>query len=63
MLMQTFTTDYAAEHLEELLDLVLGGEVVVLSLDGRLVARLVPLGDDGDPEVPPSEVEEAFYGD
>jgi prevent-host-death family protein len=61
--MQTFTTEYAAQHLEELLDLVTRGETVILSLDGRPAARLVSIGADGDAEVPLSEVEEAFHGD
>jgi hypothetical protein len=61
--MKTFTTDYAAQHLDELIDLALQGQVILLSLNGDPVARLIPVDDDSGAEVPPSEVEEAFYGD
>ena len=61
--MQTVTTDYAAEHLEELIKRVRHGEAIALSKDGRPVARLVHIEDDSDQEVPAAEVEEAFYGD
>jgi len=61
--MTTFTTEYAAEHLDELLDQVARGEAVLLTAAGRPVARLVPVDDSAGAEVPPSEVEEAFYGD
>ena len=61
--MKTVTAEYAAEHLEDLLELVAAGETVVLSIDGRPAARLVPVDDNEGPEVPSSEVEEAFYGD
>jgi prevent-host-death family protein len=61
--MKTVTTDYAAEHLEELLDLVARGESVLLSMNGRPVARLLSIDDEDTAEVPASEVEEAFYGD
>lgn len=61
--MKTFTTDYAARHLQELIDLALQGEMILLSLNGDPVARLLPIDDDTASEVPPSEVEEAFYGD
>jgi antitoxin (DNA-binding transcriptional repressor) of toxin-antitoxin stability system len=36
---------------------------VLLTAAGRPVARLVPVDDSAGAEVPPSEVEEAFYGD
>lgn len=61
--MKTVTTEYAAEHLEELLDIVVQGEPVLLSMNGRPVARLVRVDDEDTAEVPASEVEEAFYGD
>jgi antitoxin (DNA-binding transcriptional repressor) of toxin-antitoxin stability system len=61
--MKTFTTEYAAQHLDELLGLALRGEVILLSLNGSPIARLVPIDDESGSEVPPSEVEEAFYGD
>ena len=61
--MQTVTTEYAAAHLDELIDRVVAGESIALSLDGRLVARLVRIEHDGEQEVPAAEVEEAFYGD
>ncbi|MGB5834330.1 MAG: type II toxin-antitoxin system prevent-host-death family antitoxin [Thiohalocapsa sp.] len=61
--MRSFSIEYAANHLKELLDLVEQGESVVLSQDGRPVARLVHFVEDGGAEVPPSEVEEAFHGD
>ena len=32
--MKTFTTDYAAQHLDELVDLALQGQVIVLSVNG-----------------------------
>ncbi|MCG6943287.1 MAG: hypothetical protein LJE69_18805 [Thiohalocapsa sp.] len=61
--MQTVTTEYAAEHLDELIERVVQGESITLSRDGRLVARLVRIDHDTDQEVPAAEVEEAFYGD
>ncbi len=61
--MQTVTTDYAAEHLDELIERVVQGESITISKDGRLVARLVRIDQDTDQEVPAAEVEEAFYGD
>jgi prevent-host-death family protein len=61
--MNTVTTEYAAEHLEELLTLVARGEPVLLSMNGRPVARLLRIDDEDTAEVPASEVEEAFYGD
>jgi antitoxin (DNA-binding transcriptional repressor) of toxin-antitoxin stability system len=61
--MQTVTTEYAAEHLDELIHRVVQGESIALSLDGRLVARLVRIEHDNEQEVPAAEVEEAFYGD
>jgi antitoxin (DNA-binding transcriptional repressor) of toxin-antitoxin stability system len=61
--MQTVTTDYAAEHLDELIERVVQGEPIGLSRDGRVVARLVRIDQDADQEVPAAEVEEAFYGD
>jgi prevent-host-death family protein len=61
--MQTVTTDYAAEHLEELIERVVQGEAIALSKHGRPVARLVRIELDADQEVPAAEVEEAFYGD
>jgi antitoxin (DNA-binding transcriptional repressor) of toxin-antitoxin stability system len=61
--MKTVTTEYAAAHLEELLTLVALGESVLLSMNGRPVARLLRIDDDDTAEVPASEVEEAFYGD
>jgi antitoxin (DNA-binding transcriptional repressor) of toxin-antitoxin stability system len=62
-MMKTFTTDYAAQHLDELIDLALQGQVILLSLNGDPVARLIPIDDESGAEVPPAEVEEAFYGD
>jgi hypothetical protein len=61
--MQTFTTEYAAQHLDELLDLVARGETVMLSLNGVRLPVWSPSTTDGDAEVPLSEVEEAFHGD
>lgn len=61
--MQTVTTDYAAAHLEELIERVVQGESITLSRHGRPVARLVRIEQDADQEVPAAEVEEAFYGD
>jgi antitoxin (DNA-binding transcriptional repressor) of toxin-antitoxin stability system len=61
--MQTVTTKYAAAHLDELIDRVIQGESIALSMDGRLVARLVRIEHDADQEVPAAEVEEAFHGD
>jgi len=61
--MKTVSVNYAARHLELLLLLVQQGETVILAQDDRPVARLVRVQDDGGTEVPPSEVEEAFYGD
>jgi prevent-host-death family protein len=61
--MQTITTDYAAAHLGELIERVVNGESITLSLDGRPVARLVRIEHEGEQEVPAAEVEEAFYGD
>jgi prevent-host-death family protein len=61
--MQTVTTDYAAEHLDELIERVRQGEGIMLSQNGRAVARLVHIDEDSDQEVPAAEVEEAFYGD
>jgi antitoxin (DNA-binding transcriptional repressor) of toxin-antitoxin stability system len=61
--MKTVTTEYAAEHLDELLDLVTTGEPVLLSMNGRSIARLVRVEEDDATEVPLSEVEEAFHGD
>ncbi|NBC13467.1 MAG: type II toxin-antitoxin system prevent-host-death family antitoxin [Gammaproteobacteria bacterium] len=61
--MQTVTTDYAAEHLEELIERVRHGEAIVLTKDGHPVARLVHIEEETDQEVPAAEVEEAFYGD
>jgi antitoxin (DNA-binding transcriptional repressor) of toxin-antitoxin stability system len=61
--MQTVTTDYAAEHLHELIDQVIRGETIQLSIDGSPVARLVRVDTDHDNDVPAAEGEEAFYGD
>lgn len=61
--MKTVSVEYAARHLELLLLLVAQGETVILVQDDRPVARLVRVQDDDGSEVPPSEVEEAFYGD
>ena len=61
--MKTVTTEYAAKHLDELLDLVTTGEPVLLSMNGRIVARLVRVEQDDATEGPLSEVEEAFHGD
>ena len=46
--MKTFTTDYAAQHLDELIDLALQGQVILLSLNGDPVARLVPIDDESE---------------
>ena len=61
--MNVYTTEYAAEHLAELLDLLAQGESVLISKDGRPVARMLPIVDDDAAEVPTVEVEEAFHGD
>jgi prevent-host-death family protein len=61
--MQTVTTDYAAAHLAELIERVGNGETILISLDGRPVARLIGLDEDEAADVPAAEVEEAFYGD
>ncbi|MGD8275833.1 MAG: type II toxin-antitoxin system prevent-host-death family antitoxin [Thiohalocapsa sp.] len=61
--MQIVTTDYAAEHLDELIERVVQGESITLSSEGRPVVRLVRIEDDTEQEVPAAEVEEAFYGD
>jgi len=61
--MQTVTTDYATAHLAELIERVGNGETILISLDGRPVARLSGLDEDEAADVPAAEVEEAFYGD
>ncbi len=61
--MQIISTEYAAEHLAELIERVMEGESITLSMDGRPVARLVRIEQDAEQEVPAAEVEEAFYGD
>ncbi|MGD9299460.1 MAG: type II toxin-antitoxin system prevent-host-death family antitoxin [Thiohalocapsa sp.] len=61
--MQIVTTDYAAEHLDELIERVAQGESITLSSDGRPVVRLVRIEEETEQEVPAAEVEEAFYGD
>jgi antitoxin (DNA-binding transcriptional repressor) of toxin-antitoxin stability system len=63
ILMKTVSVDYAARHLDLMLLLVEQGESVILTRDGHAVARLVAVRSGDDDEVPPAEVEEAFYGD
>jgi prevent-host-death family protein len=63
IVMKTVSVDYAARHLDLMLLLVEQGENVILTRNGRPVARLVAVRDDDDAEVPPAEVDEAFYGD
>ena len=61
--MKTVSVDDAARQLDQMLLLVEKGESVVLTRDGRAVARLVGVRDGDGDEVPASEVEEAFHGD
>jgi prevent-host-death family protein len=61
--MQTVTTEYAAAHLEELIERVSRGETVQIATAGAPVARVIRIEDEGDAEVPAYEVEEAFHGD
>lgn len=62
--MKTIDIASAAANLEELLERALAGEPVIISIDGRPVARLLPVGDgDHEDDAPGHEVEEAFHGD
>ena len=62
--MQTVTAEYAAEHLEALIEQARAGEEILISRDGAPVARLIPIpeGDD-EPHAPDEEVDAAFHGD
>lgn len=64
---QTFSPDYAAQHLEDLIARARSGEEIVIAQAGTPVARLVPI-QGSDPEhdeahAPDAEVDEAFHGD
>jgi prevent-host-death family protein len=65
--MQSFSPDYASEHLEDLIERARSGEEIVIAQAGIPVARLVPiLGPDPQPDeahAPDSEVDQAFHGD
>jgi acetylornithine deacetylase/succinyl-diaminopimelate desuccinylase-like protein len=62
--MQTVTSEYAAEHLEVLIEQVRGGADIVIARDGIPVARLVPIhGGDDEAHAPDEEVDAAFHGD
>lgn len=65
--MQSFSHHHVADNLDALLELVQQGEEVRITVDGRPVARLAPVGEGdalgGDSDVPTEEVEQAFYGD
>jgi len=67
--MKTVTTEYAAQHLEALLDEVADGEEILICVEDRPIAKLMPVAkhaDDRagyDAETPVEEVEQAFYGD
>ncbi len=65
--MQSFSQQHVADNLDELMELVKQGEEVLITIDGRPIARLVPVDstDAGgsDSDVPTEEVEQAFYGD
>jgi prevent-host-death family protein len=65
--MQSFSPDYASEHLEDLIERARSGEDIVISQAGIPVARLVPiLGSDPQPDeahAPDAEVDQTFHGD
>lgn len=66
--MKSVSSEYAATHLEQLLQEVAAGKEIVIILGGEPVARLVPPhrgrgGEQDDPHAPSDEVEQAFYGD
>jgi len=62
--MTTVTTDYAAAHLDELLERVTRGESVWIARDGQPIARLIRVHpEDDEAHVPGHEVDEAFHGD
>lgn len=62
--MQTVTPEYAAEHLEVLIEQVRSGADIVIARDGIPVARLVAIhaGED-ESHAPDDEVDAAFHGD
>ena len=65
--MQSVSQHQVVDNLDALLELVKQGEVIEITIDGKPIARLVPVsvadavGVDSD--VPTDEVEQAFYGD
>jgi len=65
--MQSFSQHQVVDNLDALLELVKQGEEIEITIDGKPIARLVPVsvadavGVDSD--VPTDEVEQAFYGD
>jgi len=65
--MQSFSPDYASEHLEDLIERARSGEEIVIAQAGIPVVRLVPiLGSDPQPDeahAPDAEVDQAFHGD
>jgi prevent-host-death family protein len=62
--MITVTSDYAAAHLDELLEGVARGESVLIARHGQPVARLMRVHpEDDEAHVPVHEVDEAFHGD
>lgn len=65
--MQAFSQDHVSENLDALLELVQQGEEIQITVNGKAVARLMPVGVDesagADADVPTEEVEQAFYGD
>jgi prevent-host-death family protein len=63
--MQTFTPEYAAQHLVELIDRARRGEEIVIDQAGTPVVRLVPIDDwdEDEAHAPDEEVDEAFHGD
>ncbi len=65
--MQSFSQQHVADNLDELMELVKQGEEVLITIDDRPIARLVPVDSTdesgSDSDVPTEEVEQAFYGD
>jgi hypothetical protein len=62
--MQTVTSEYAAEHLEALIEQARSGAEILIVRDGVPVARLVAIhaGED-EHHAPDEEVDAAFHGD
>jgi antitoxin (DNA-binding transcriptional repressor) of toxin-antitoxin stability system len=63
--MQTVTQEYAAKHLAELIEQVLGGADIMIAEGGIPVVRLTAIhhGDANETHAPDEEVDEAFHGD